>query len=165
MPSPTEMTVPTSSTSTPCVTPASWALMSWVISWALMSAISFFLRSRRRGEGVQRGASFLEPARERRVEAGAAHRDDEAAEECGVDGRDDAHGRARAALHHAAQGLEDRLVEGARARHAGLERAALAVEPLAHRREERREAVDTAVLQENVEESPPESPDADLLRH
>ena len=32
IPSPTEMTVPTSSTSTPCVTPASWALMSWVIS-------------------------------------------------------------------------------------------------------------------------------------
>ncbi len=32
MPSPTDTTVPTSSTSTPCVMPASWALMSWVIS-------------------------------------------------------------------------------------------------------------------------------------
>src|SRR5512140_2319685 len=165
MPSPTEMTVPTSSTSTPCVTPWSWALMSWVISWALMSAISFFLRSRRRGEGVQRGASFLEPARERRVEASAAHRDDETAEERGVDGRDDAHGRARAAFDHAAQRLEDRLVERARARHARLEGAALAVEPLAHGREERGKAVDAAVLEEDVEEPSAKRADADLPGH
>src|SRR5512135_551480 len=164
MPSPTEMTVPTSSTSTPCVTPASWALMSWVISWALIEAISFFLRSRRRGEGVQRGAGLLEPTRERRVEAGAAHRDDETAEERGVDGRDDAHGRARAALDHAAQRLEDRRVEGTRARHARLERAALAVEPLAHGREERRQGVDASVLEKDVEEARAERLHAGLLR-
>src|SRR5574340_1291506 len=93
MPSPTERTVPTSAVSMPRSSPASCALMSCVISRALMSVIaaSLFLAvcrslgSRGAGGALEGLARPGEAAREGCVEDLAPEPDDEAREERGVD--------------------------------------------------------------------------------
>src|SRR5664279_4870493 len=155
MPSPTDTTVPTSSTSTPCVMPASWALMSCVISCALISAMFVLLSPfwSGRGECVQGRAGFLETPGQRGIQPRAADRHDESAEESRVDGRHEPDGFLRPRDHEGAKRLEDLGVRGLSRHDARLDGPRVAIQMRANGGEQLTESGETPVVKEDGQEA------------